>query len=61
MMDINVELLHWLINFLTKILQVVVLKMKICQTKNELKYTNQLLENLKSRKYIHLLKTTFGC
>ena len=34
----------------------VVLQIKICQTKNELKYyTKQLSENFKNEKYIHLL------
>ena len=34
MMDINVDLLQWSINFLIKIILVVVLKMRIFQTKN---------------------------
>ena len=33
----------------------VVLQIKICQIKNELKYTKQLSENFKNEKYIHLL------
>ena len=57
MMDINVDLFQWFINFLIKsLLLVVVLKVNLCQTKNKLKnYTNQLLENLKNEKYTHLL------
>ena len=44
-----------------KTLQVVMLKVKLYQTKNQLKnYTNQLLENLKNQKYTYLLKTIFG-
>ena len=47
MMDINVYLLQWFINFLIKNLLVVVLKMKIFLIKNWRKnYTNLLLENL---------------
>ena len=34
MMNINADLLQWLINFLIKKLLVVVLKMRICQTSN---------------------------
>ena len=42
-------------------LPVVMLEKKKCQTKNYLKnYKNQLLENLKSEKYTHLLQTRFG-
>ena len=57
MMDIKEVLLQWFKNFLIKSpLLVMVLKMKICQTKNYLKnYKNQLLENLKSEKCTHLL------
>ena len=41
---------------LIKRLRVVLLKIKICKTKNSLKnYTTQLLENLKKEKYTHLL------
>ena len=48
MMDINADLIQWSTKFLIKKLLVVVLKMRIFQTKNELKnYTNKLLENLK--------------
>ena len=44
MMDINVDLLQWSINFLIKIILVVVLKMRIFQTKNLLKnFKKQLL------------------
>ena len=47
MMDINVYLIQWFINFLIKNLLVVVLKMKIFLIKNWRKnHTNQLLENL---------------
>ena len=48
------------------ILQVVLSKMKLCQTNNQQKnYTNLLLENLKNEKYIHfyileMLKTILG-
>ena len=36
------------------------LKVKLFQTNNQLKnYTNQLLKNLKSKKYTYLLKTIF--
>ena len=39
---------------------IVVLKMKLRQTKNQQKrYTKQLLENLKNENYTHLLKTIF--
>ena len=39
----------------------VVLRIKICQTKNALKYyTKQLSENLKNEKYTHLLWAIFG-
>ena len=42
--------------FSIKNFPVVVLKMKLCQTKNQPKnYTKQLLENLKNGKYTHLL------
>ena len=41
--------------FFDKKLLVVLFKMQICQTKNQLKNDrNQLLENLKNEKYIHL-------
>ena len=60
MMDINVNILQWFIHFLIKRLQVVLLKVKICRTKNCLKnYTNQLLENLKNEKYTYLFETIF--
>ena len=36
MMDIKGVLLQWFINFLTKKLLLVILKIKICQTKNQL-------------------------
>ena len=43
-MGINVDLLQWLTNFLIKSLLVVLLKVRLWQTKNKLKnYTNQLL------------------
>ena len=49
-MDINVKLLQRFINLLIKKLLVVLLKMKICQTKNQDKnYINQLLEDLKKK------------
>ena len=49
-MDINVKLLQRFINLLIKKLLVVLLKMKICQTKNQHKnYINQLLEDLKKK------------
>ena len=59
MMDINVDLLQWSINFVIKRLLVVVLKRKMCQTsilQTYLKnYINQLIKNLKNEKCIHLL------
>ena len=37
------------------------LKVKLCRTNNQLKnYTNLLLENVKKKKYTHLMKTIFG-
>ena len=58
---INVGLLQWFINFLIRCIQVVLLKVKLCQTNNLLKnYTKQLLENLKNEKRSHLLKIIFG-
>ena len=48
MMDINVDLLQWSINFLIKRLLVVVLKMIIFQAKNELK--NCIIRKFKKRK-----------
>ena len=63
-MDINMDLLQCSISFLIKnllrlpinLLLVVVLKMRIFQTKNELNnYINQLLENSRKEKYSHLL------
>ena len=39
MIDINVDLLQWSINFLIKNLLVVVLKVRICQAKKYLKIT----------------------
>ena len=61
MVDIKGVLLQWFIYiFFDKKLLGVLLKMKICQTKNELKnLTNQLLENLEREKYPHLLKIKF--
>ena len=60
-MDINVDLLQWSINCLIKKPLLVVLKMKIFQTNNELKnYTIQLLENLIKERYTHILSTIFG-
>ena len=60
MIDIKVAWLQWFINVLIKSLQVVLLKVKLCQTKNYLKNdTNQLLENLENKKYTHLLKIIF--
>ena len=47
--------------FFDKNLLVVVLKMRIFQTKNLLKnYTNQLLEKIKNQKDTHLFQTIFG-
>ena len=61
MMDMEGVLLQWFINFLIKILLVVLLKMRVFQVKNQLKnYTNQLLEHFKNEKYSHLLQTIFG-
>ena len=40
-----------------KKLQLMLLKVKLCQSKNYLKnYTNQILENLKNEKHIHILQ-----
>ena len=51
MMDIDVNLLQWSINFWIKKPLVVVLKTRIFQTKNQIKnYTNQLLKKLKKIK-----------
>ena len=48
------------INYLIKDVSAVVLKMKIFQTKNQLKYqTNKLLENFRKEKYTDLLYTIF--
>ena len=47
--------------FFYKKLVVVVLQMRILETKNYLKsYTNRLLENLIKEKYTHVLQTIFG-
>ena len=49
--------LHLQINLLL----VIVLQVKLCQTKNYLKnYTNQLLESLKKEKYTNFLKRIFA-
>ena len=62
MMGMKEALLQWSINILIKNLQVVLLKKKLCRTKNQLNnYTHQLLENLKNEKYTHLLQIIFGC
>ena len=54
MMDINANLFQQFIYFLINNFLAVILKMKIGQTKNQLKnYTKQLLETLKKRK-LHL-------
>ena len=56
MMHINVDLLQWFIKVLIKRFLVVVLKMRISQTKNYLKYyRNNFLKDLKSEEYTHLL------
>ena len=57
MMNINQhELASVVYNFFHKKLLVVLLKVKLCQTKNYLKNcTSQLLENLKIEKYALLL------
>ena len=48
MMDINVNLLQWSVNFLIKKLQLELSKMEIFLIKNKLKnYVNQLLKNWK--------------
>ena len=60
MMDINLDLLQWFINFLIKRLQAEQLKTKIFLIKNQLKnYANQLLKNSKKEKYNHLLQAMF--
>ena len=52
MMDINLDLLQWFINFLIKRLQAEQLKTKMFLIKNQLKnYANQLLKNSKKEKY----------
>ena len=52
MMDINMDLFQWSINFLTKRLQVEQLKMNMFLIKNQQKNcTNQLLENLREKVY----------
>ena len=52
MMDINLDLLQWFINFLIKRLQAEQLKTKIFLIKNQLKnYANQLLKNSKKERY----------
>ena len=59
MMDI-IEVL-WFVKFLTKILKMVALIMKLSKIKNCLKnYTNQLLKNLKEEEFIVHLKKVFG-
>ena len=58
--DINADLLQWFIIFLIESLQVMLLKLKLCHTKNlKQNYTSQLLENLKKVRYTLLLKTIF--
>ena len=52
MMDINVHLLQWFVSILIKKLLVEQLKRKLYLIK---KYVNQLFENLKQKKYTHLL------
>ena len=60
MMDIKQVFLQQLANILIEnllglILQVVFLKLRLCKTKNYLNnYANQLLENLKDKKYTPL-------
>ena len=47
--------------FQINLLPVVLLKMKICKTKNKLKnYINQLLENLENEKYTYRLEIILG-
>ena len=54
-------LLQCFIRFLIERQQVVLLKMTICQTKNQLRnYTNPLLENFKKEKYASLSQTIWG-
>ena len=61
MIDINLELLQWFINVLTKSLLVALLKVQFCQTNIQLKnHTNQSLQTLKNENYPFLLKTIFG-
>ena len=55
-MDIIADLLQWFKIFLIKTLLVVILEIRIFQTKNYLNnYRNRLLENLRKEKYTHLL------
>ena len=61
MMDIKGVLLQWFINVWMKKLLVVLLKMKIWQTKNQLKnYITKLLENLKKEKYTPFIDNISG-
>ena len=50
MMDVNVDLLKWFLNFSIKKLLIVVLKMKISIKNQQKNYTNELLANLIKRK-----------
>ena len=61
MIDIKQVFFLWFKNFLIISLNVVVLIMKFNKMDNSLKnYTNQLLDNLKNKKFIHHLKTISG-
>ena len=52
--------IHFLICLLVLVLEVVLLKVKLCQANNYQKNkTNQLLENLTNKKYINVLNTIF--
>ena len=60
MMDINVDLLHLFIYFLTKSLPVVVLKIKRSNQELVKNCTKQSLENLKNGNYTYLLQTIYA-
>ena len=61
MMDIKEVLCQWFINSLIKSSSSGIEKMRIFQTKSQLKiYTNQLLENSRKEKYTYLIDKFWG-
>ena len=62
MMDIKEILFIWFKIFLTKsLLLVVVIKKKICETKNSLKnYIKQLLQNLRNKSTLSFIDKLWG-